>query len=83
MVPEGFIIGRADYGIRGYTPIRVGGFDFKTWDDAKKFADEQNQSIGLTKEQAMEIVRTSKSGWAAAHPARFSRPVVRYPRRPC
>jgi len=58
VVPEGFIIGRADYGIRGYTPIRVGGFDFdfKTWDDAKKFADEQNQSIGLTKEQAMEIV---------------------------
>jgi hypothetical protein len=56
VVPEGFIIGRADYGIRGYTPIKVGGFDFKTYDEAKQFADEQNKSIGLTKDQALEIV---------------------------
>lgn len=52
----GYIIGRADYGIRGYTPIRVGGFEFKTYDEAKEFAKEQNRAMGLTDEQAMEIV---------------------------
>lgn len=52
----GYIIGRADYGVRGYSPIRVGGYTFDTYEKAKEFAKEQNRSIGLTDQEVMEIV---------------------------
>ena len=51
---EGYIIGRADYGLGGYTPLRHQ--IFKTYDEAKRHADEVNEREGLTKEQALKIV---------------------------
>lgn len=50
----GYIIGRADYGIGGYSPMRHR--IFKALDDARKFADELNAAEGLTKEQVLKIV---------------------------
>ncbi len=52
----GYCIGRADYGVRGYTPIRVQGYTFDTYEEAKAFAKDQNKRMGLTDQQAMEIV---------------------------
>lgn len=52
---SGFIIGRADYGVGGYTPMRRHPV-FPAWDAAKKFADELNEREGLTREEALEIV---------------------------
>lgn len=53
---EGYMIGRADYGIRGYTPIRVDGVSFETYEAAKEYAKEQNGRMGLSEKEAMEIV---------------------------
>jgi len=52
---EGYIIGRADYGIGGYTPMRREP-TFKTYDAAQKFANGLNEKMGLTKEEALKIV---------------------------
>lgn len=51
----GFFIGKADYGTAGYTPMPRHGA-FKTWDDARKFADGLNEAEGVGKEEALEIV---------------------------
>ena len=50
----GIILGRADYGVGGYTPMRYR--IFQTYDEARNFADEVNESEGLTKKDAFEIV---------------------------
>jgi len=52
--PEGFILGKADYGTRGYTPVY--GQTFKTWDAAKKAATDLNDANGVSRLEAEEIV---------------------------
>jgi hypothetical protein len=48
------IIGRADFGTVGYTPCK--NRVFETHQEAKEFADELNQDLGLTKLEAWLIV---------------------------
>lgn len=49
-----YIIGRADFGTRGYTPMRH--HHFKTYEEAQKFATEVNEREGLTPIEAAIIV---------------------------
>lgn len=54
VVPEGFILGRADYGTKGYTPVRIR--PYSTWDQAREAANKLNSEEGLTPVEAQEIV---------------------------
>lgn len=55
VVRTGFIIGRADYGTKGYTPIAPDK-GYKTWGDAQKAAKAMNDKEGISQQEALEIV---------------------------
>jgi hypothetical protein len=51
---KGFILGRADEGIFGYTPLphRI----FETMDEAQEMADYLNDELGVSREDSFEII---------------------------
>jgi len=51
---SGYTLGRADYGTKGYSPVK--GRSFKTWDEAKAAAKEMNDKEGISEREALEIV---------------------------
>ena len=53
--PDGYIIGRADEGVQGYTPVYLSR-TFTTYQDAKSFADELNRNLGRTLKEAYAII---------------------------
>jgi hypothetical protein len=57
VVEEGYILGRADENIPGYTPIYAKVFD--TIEEAEQTADELNERHGLTKKEAYEIIAST------------------------
>ena len=52
-------IGIAEQDRSGYAPMYKGDLWFKTYEEAVKYADERNESMGLTKKEAWEIVASS------------------------
>lgn len=48
-----YIIGRADEGEPGYTPMPIG---FGSYEHARRFADLKNEDLGLSKEEAALII---------------------------
>lgn len=54
VLPSGYIIGRADYGERGYTPMKDRAFE--TYAEAKAAAKAMNDERGMTEREALEIV---------------------------
>jgi len=55
---DGFIIGRADENVPGFTPFKAEG-SFATREAAQDRADELNRHLGLSKEEALRIVGTA------------------------
>jgi hypothetical protein len=58
---NGYSIGRADEGTRGYTPQPDFGA-FPSWDAAKAKADELNKEFGLSEQEVARIVLGTMSG---------------------
>lgn len=58
IMAEGISLGVADRGVAGYTPMREPEY-FATWDIAQEDADWRNERLGLSKDEAMEIVTSS------------------------
>ena len=54
----GFSLGVADRGIAGYTPLRE-TLIFATWAEAQREAAARNALLGLSRDEAMEIVTSS------------------------
>lgn len=57
---EGYIIGRADYGKTGYTPLKVA--PYKSFEEAKAAANKLNKDLGLTPLEAWHIVADTMRG---------------------
>ena len=55
---KGYSIGRADEGVRGYTPKPEFG-TFEKWDDAVAVARARNVDLGLTDREAFQIVAST------------------------
>lgn len=57
VIEDGYILGRADENIPGYTPIEYRVFD--TYEEAQKMADELNESFGLSNKESYEIIMST------------------------
>ena len=61
---KGFFLGRADFGERGYTPLKCAGYD--SYEAAREAADEINKKLGLTQlEAAIIVADTMRPGGVA------------------
>ena len=58
VVGNGFLVGRSDLGVEGYTPIPMEG-RFRTYGEASKRADEMNAERGLDVTNATHIIATT------------------------
>lgn len=64
VTPKGFFLGRADFGERGYTPLKVAGYS--SYEAAHEAAAEINKKLGLTPlEAAIIVADTMRPGGVA------------------
>jgi hypothetical protein len=55
---RGYLVGRADVGTKGYTPVLREGF-FPTYHAAKARAEELNKLMGIPNDEADRIVTST------------------------
>ncbi len=55
---QGYIIGRADRNVKGYTPVPAQG-TFPSYDAAQERADKLNEARGMPRVEALKIVFTT------------------------
>lgn len=58
---DGYMIGRADEGIPGYTPVPSEG-TFAKYDEAQARANRMNETLGLEPGEAWKIVASTLQG---------------------
>ena len=60
VLEDGYGVGRADYGIPGYTPLKVA--PYQSFEEAKTAANMLNKDLGLNPLEAWHIVADTMRG---------------------